>query len=211
VVAARLQAPRSLWDPTYTETSWITQWSTQGPIRLLPRMQAKIDANAPGMALALTEYNFGGGQHISGGIAEADVLGIFGRYGVHAATLWELAADQRFLYGAFAMYRNYDGAGGAFGSLSVRATTTDVAGTSVYASIDPLSDQRMVLVALNKTAQTLRAGVAVAHTRRFTRAEVYRLTAGSPTPVRDADVTLAADGAFQVTLPAYSVATLVLQ
>ena len=24
VVAARVQAPRSLWDPTYTETSWIT-------------------------------------------------------------------------------------------------------------------------------------------------------------------------------------------
>ena len=28
VVAARVQAPRSLWDPTYTETSWISQWGT---------------------------------------------------------------------------------------------------------------------------------------------------------------------------------------
>src|SRR5262249_41199390 len=41
VAAARVQAPRSLWDPSYTETSWITQYSTQGPIRLLPRMRDK--------------------------------------------------------------------------------------------------------------------------------------------------------------------------
>ena len=34
-VAARKQAPRSLWDPAYTETSWITQFSTLGPIKLI--------------------------------------------------------------------------------------------------------------------------------------------------------------------------------
>lgn len=27
VVAARVQAARSLWDPGYVETSWITQWA----------------------------------------------------------------------------------------------------------------------------------------------------------------------------------------
>ncbi len=52
VVAARVQAPRSLWDPTYGynasnpvlgENSWITQWSTQGPIRFLPRVQRDVD------------------------------------------------------------------------------------------------------------------------------------------------------------------------
>ena len=66
-VAARLQAPRSLWDPTYTESSWITQWSTNGPIKLLPRLQTKINNNFPGTKLAITEYNYGGGNHISGG------------------------------------------------------------------------------------------------------------------------------------------------
>lgn len=39
VVAARLQAPRSLWDTTCTENSWISQWSTPGPTYLLPRLQ----------------------------------------------------------------------------------------------------------------------------------------------------------------------------
>jgi hypothetical protein len=209
-VAARLQAPRSLWDPTYTETSWITQWSTQGPIELLPRLQAKIDAHDPGLLLAITEYNYGGGQDISGGIAQADVLGIFGRYGVYAAALWELSSSEQFIYGAFDMYRNYDGAGGAFGDVAISATTSDVARTSVYASVDFGTDQRMVLVALNKTASSLTAGVAVTHTRRFSRAEVYRLTADSPTPIRDTDLPLQPDGTFQAALPPYSVSTLVL-
>jgi O-glycosyl hydrolase len=69
----------------------------------------------------------------------------------------------------------------------------------------------MVLVALNKTGAPLTAGVAVTHSRRFARAEVYRLTAMQAAPVRDAsDLVLAPDGTFQVTLPAFSVATLVL-
>ncbi|HJT25757.1 MAG TPA: glycoside hydrolase family 44 protein, partial [bacterium] len=37
VDVARMQAPRSLWDPTYTESSWIT-WGTGGPITLIPRL-----------------------------------------------------------------------------------------------------------------------------------------------------------------------------
>jgi hypothetical protein len=210
VVAARLQAPRSLWDPTYTETSWITQWSTQGPIALLPRLQAKIDAHDPGLLLALTEYNYGGGQDISGGIAEADVLGVLGRYGAYAATLWELASNEQFIYGALDMYRNYDGAGGAFGNVGISATTSDVARTSVYASVDFGDDQRMVLVALNKTESSLTGGVAITHTRRFSRAKVYRLTSASATPVYDTDLVLRPDGTFQVALPPYSVSTLVL-
>jgi hypothetical protein len=211
VVAARVQAPRSLWDPAYTETSWITQWSTLGPIRLIPRMRAKIAAQAPGKQLAFTEYNYGGGQHISGGIAQADVLGIFGREGVFAATLWELSGDERFIYAAFQMFRSYDGAGGAFGNTSISATTSDVARSSIYASVDASNPGRMVLVAINKHTAPLTAGVAVTHSRRFPTAEVYRLTSSSAAPVRVSDVPLSSDGTFQVTLPAMSVSTLVLR
>jgi hypothetical protein len=173
-------------------------------------LQAKIDAHDPGLLLALTEYNYGGGQDISGGVAEADVLGIVGRYGVYAATLWELSSNEQFIYGALDMYRNYDGAGGAFGNVGISATTSDVARTSVYASVDFGSDQRMVLVALNKTDSSLTCGVAITHTRRFSRAKVYRLTAASATPANDTDLALGSDGTFQVVLPPYSVSTLVL-
>ncbi|MGH7739800.1 MAG: glycoside hydrolase family 44 protein, partial [bacterium] len=52
-VEARLQAPRSLWDPGYVEKSWITQSSTQGAaIQLIPWLQAKIDRHDPGTRLA---------------------------------------------------------------------------------------------------------------------------------------------------------------
>ena len=52
--------------PTYVETSWITQDARVGAIRLLPRLREKIDAHYPGTRLAITEYNYGGGDHISG-------------------------------------------------------------------------------------------------------------------------------------------------
>jgi hypothetical protein len=80
VAAARVQAPRSLWDPTYVETSWITQDTTGGKgIQLFPRLEGEINTNYAGTKLSISEYNYGGATDISGGIAEADVLGIFGR------------------------------------------------------------------------------------------------------------------------------------
>ncbi len=46
-IDARLQAPRSLWDPTYVEKSWIA--ATWGkPIRLFRWLQERVDANYPG-------------------------------------------------------------------------------------------------------------------------------------------------------------------
>jgi len=59
-VEARLQAPRSLWDPTYVEDSWITQNSTSGKaIRLIPWVKEKIAKWYPGTHLAFSEYDFG--------------------------------------------------------------------------------------------------------------------------------------------------------
>lgn len=212
VAAARVQAPRSLWDPSYTETSWITQWSTNGPIRLLPRMQGKIAAKYPGTRLALTEYYYGGGGHISGGIAQADALGVFGREGLFAAALWPLGAtDQRFIYGAFAMFRNFDGAGGAFGDTSLAAATTDVAKTSVYASRDAAAPSRLVIVAINKTAGALSTDLAIANAPALAQADVYQLTAASATPQRVGTLTLGSGNALRYTLPAMSVTTLVLR
>jgi len=210
VVAARKQAPRSLWDPGYTEDSWITQFSTNGPIRLLPRLKDKISANYPGTYLAVTEYNYGGANHISGAIAQADVLGIFGREGLFAANLWRLAGNNSFIYGGFESFRNFDGANGSFGNTSIRATNSDVANASVYASVDSGNPNRMVLVCINKadTAQT--AGIAVSHTVQFHTAKVYVLTSANSAPQAQADISLTLINAFQYSMPANSVTTLVL-
>jgi hypothetical protein len=111
VADARMQAPRSLWDASYTETSWITGCCSDGAIRLIPRLQDKIDAHYPGTGIAITEYNYGAAGHISGGVAQADVLGIFGREGMFAAMWWQLSAERAFVDGAFEMFRDFDGSG----------------------------------------------------------------------------------------------------
>ena len=212
VVAARKQAPRSLWDTTYTENSWIAQFSTNGPIRLLPRLKDKIAAQYPGTKLAITEYNYGAANHISGAIAQADALGVFGREGLFAATLWRLVSNNSFIYGAFDMYRNFDGAHGSFGDTSIRATTSDTARTSVYASVDAGNANRMVVVCINKDDAAQTVAVAVTHGAQFHVAKVYQLTAASPLgqPQAQPDVAIAGN-AFQYTMPANSVTTWVLQ
>ena len=210
VVAARLQAPRSLWDPTYTETSWITKDSTYGPIRLIPRLFDKIAANDPGAKLAITEYNYGGGGHISGAIAQADALGVFGREGLFAAAEWPLASEESYIQAAFLMFRNFDGANGVFGDTSVRATTDDVPDTSIYASLDSGDPRRMVLVALNKTGAPIAASVQVANAGAVGRVHAYQLTGAGAAPVDAGDVPLGGAQGFLYTLPAYSVSTLAL-
>jgi hypothetical protein len=210
VVAARKAAPRSLWDPAYTETSWITQYSTLGPIRLLPRLKDKITANYPGTHLAITEYNYGGANHISGAIAQADVLGIFGREGLYAATLWPLESNNNFIYGGFEIFRNYDGANGTFGDTSIRATNSDIVNASVYASVSAGNAGRMVVVAINKSDSAQTAGIAVTHTTQFHTAQVYQLTSANSAPQRQADIGITLTNAFQYSMPANSVTTLVL-
>ncbi|MEZ5278434.1 MAG: glycoside hydrolase family 44 protein [Opitutaceae bacterium] len=151
---ARLQAPRSLWDPGYTEESWITQWRTQGPIQLLPRVFGSINTHYPDTGLSISEYDFGGRQNYSGGLAQADVLGIFGSYGVFAACYW--GEVDGFIIPAFQLFRDYDGNGGTFGDISVPAVGPDAAAYSIYASIDRTS-QTVHLVLINKTQQAEKA------------------------------------------------------
>jgi mannan endo-1,4-beta-mannosidase len=172
VVSARVQAPRSLWDPTYSETSWITSCCSGGPIQLLNRVQSDINQFKAGTKMSISEYNYGGGNDISGAIAEADVLGIFGKKDVYAAAWWniERQGNTNFTFAAMDMFRNYDGAGSRFGDTSVDATTSNNASSSVYASIDAKNPNRMTLVAINRTNQPLNAAIAISDDNRFTLA-----------------------------------------
>jgi hypothetical protein len=209
VSAARVQAPRSLWDPGYVEQSWIAKQSVQGPIRLLPRLREKIDKCYHGTRLAISEYYYGGGGDISGALAQADVLGIFGREGVFAAALWPTkGADHRFTDAAFAMFRNYDGQGGAMGDVGLAARTNDPERTSVYASLD--RQQRVVLVALNKSLLPLLVEMSVKHGPASRHVAVYQLTKSRSQPVRVSDVLVDQFGRIHCELPAQSVSTLVL-
>jgi mannan endo-1,4-beta-mannosidase len=152
-VAARLQAPRSLWDPGDVEKSWIAaSWGK--PIRLIPWFKERIAANYPGTELAMTEYNYGVGNHISGGLAQVDVLGVLGREGVYLATYWGDGPGNgplpAYIKAAFQLYRNYDGKGGAYGDTAVAAAPADLNQASVFAALDTKHPGTLTVLVINK-------------------------------------------------------------
>ncbi|MBK7077792.1 MAG: endoglucanase A [Myxococcales bacterium] len=208
--AARVQAPRSLWDATYEEDSWIVNDVLNGPIALIPWVKQQIADHAPGTKLAFTEWNYGGGNDISGAIATADVLGVFGRDEVGLATLWLLRspAQERYLLAGLRAFTNFDGNGGAFGGTSVAATTSDVVRVTAYASDDDFGG-RQVIVVINKATQPLTVGVTVAAPRTLDHLERWQLTGASDAITAGAAVTPTATNAFRVDVPASSVTVLV--
>lgn len=147
---ARMQAPRTLWDPTYKEDSWIAQWNSEF-LPLLPRMKQSVDKYYPGTKLALTEFSYGGENDISGGIAMTDVLGILGKNDVYMADYWKLKDGvNNYVSAAYKLYRNYDGKRSTFGDISVNAQTSDIVNSSVHASVTDASNE-LHLIVMNKS------------------------------------------------------------
>lgn len=183
-VDARLQAPRALWDPTYREKSWIDDsWGKS--IRLIPWLSEKIAKDYPGTKLSMTEYDFGAGEHISGGLAQADVLGVLGREGVYLADYWGSGPGNgvlpAYIGAAYRLYRNYDGKGGTFGDTSVTAKVPDVTKASVFAATDSKHPGALMVIVINKDqranfAGSLKIGGAV----KYETAQVYRLERTAP-------------------------------
>ncbi|HTC22137.1 MAG TPA: glycoside hydrolase family 44 protein, partial [bacterium] len=179
-IEARLQAPRSLWDPGYVEKSWITQWSTKGqPIQLIPWVKEKIDKWCPGTQLAFSEYDYGAGNHVSGGIAQADVLGIFGKYGIFMSSYWgDLKPYNR---AAFKLYRNYDGKNASIGDTAVSAATENVVQTSCYAATDSKTPGVLWVVVLNKSQKdSLQGKFKFQGKETYGSYEAYSFDANSP-------------------------------
>jgi hypothetical protein len=209
-IQAIVQSPRSLWDTTYTESSWITG-ALGGPIYILGRLQSRIAAENPGMRLSITEYNNGGSQHIAGAIAQADNLGIFGAQGLFAANLWPLNSDEPYILAGFRAFRDFDGAHSSFGDTSVQTTSSDPQNVAVYASTDGTKPGRVIFVAINRSTSdqvTAIDGQPLSGT-----AHLYQMTAttaASQSPIQPVAVgTLTPAGSkLTVTLPPLSVTTI---
>jgi hypothetical protein len=170
---ARLNSTRVLWDPTYTDPNYpqpnyITDpnYTTscsppaQAP-QLIPMMQTWVAKDYPGTKTAITEYNWGGQEHINGAVTQADILGIFGEYGLDLGTLWG-APDASQVPGlmAFEIYRNYDGAGSKFGDKALASTSTAQSQLSVYGALRS-TDQAVTVVVINKTYGDLTATLSL--------------------------------------------------
>ncbi|MEZ4714201.1 MAG: glycoside hydrolase family 44 protein [Caldilineaceae bacterium] len=175
----RLRSTRSLWDTSYVDESWIGE-----PIYLIPRMKQWVDQYYPGTKLAITEYNWGALGHINGALAQADVLGIFGREGLDLATLWAPPADDDPGIFAFGMYRNYDGAGSRFGDISVHADSSDQDRLSIYAA-QRTSDGALTLMVINKSNESFTSSVAISGAfEHAANAQVYAYDVGDLLKIR---------------------------
>ncbi len=221
-VKARLQAPRSLWDASYVEESWITDGlktdepDSKGAINLLPRLKKQIADHYPGTKLAIGEWSYGAETHISGAVAAADVLGIFGRDSVDLACNFWASPDFVFRDGAFQVFGNYDSKGGRFGDTSVSAQATDPVLTSIYAAKDAADGRRLTMVVINKDSAPHVAKIDIASETQYKSAAVYVLSAAAldtynkaAHPQAAASVSTTTANQLSIPLPAYSVAMVV--
>jgi len=206
-IEARVQAPRAFWDPTYREKSWIDD-SWGKPIRLIPWLREKIAKQYPGTKLSMTEYDFGGGGDISGGLAQADALGALGREGVFLANYWGNGpgndALPPYVAAAFKLFRNYDGSGGTYGDTAVAVKIGDEAKASVYAATDSKKPRVLTILVINKDQRARYKGKLVLHgPTNYGRAQTFQLDKTSP-QVRAADHVEIKDNQIDYSLPPLS-------
>ena len=162
----RLDSTRVFWDPTYTDpnfpqpnyptdANYVAPPNCNTPPQapqVIRMMKQWVGRDYPGTKLAITEYNWGGQEHINGALAQADILGIFGREGLDIGTLWGAPDPSTQLPGlmAFEIFRNYDGAGAAFGDESLNSLSADQGKLSAYAALRS-KDNVLTIVVINKT------------------------------------------------------------
>ncbi len=210
-----VQSPRALWDATFTDSGnsnpWIYQELGSTPINLLGRLEAKIDAENPGMKISITEYENGGWNHIAGTIAQADNLGIFGSQGLFAASFWPPNGTYSYALAGFRAFRGFDGANASFGDTSLQATSSNVQNVVVYASTDSTAPGRTVFVAINRSPS---AQITAIHGQPLAgTAHLYQITAATAqgqNPVAPVSIgTMPVGGStLTITLPALSVTTI---
>jgi hypothetical protein len=230
---ARMNSTRALWDPTYTDpnfpqpnyttdTNYTASCSTplQAP-QIIPMMHSWITAGwtgttYPAPATSIDEYNFGGNESINGAVTQADVLGIFGKYGLDMATLWPTTNYTTQGPGnmAFEIYRNYDGSKSTFGDSELSSTTADQSKLSLYAGVRS-SDNAVTIVVINKTYGTLTSTLSIANLASSrTTAHVYQYTSANLASIvsqPDSTITISGTtGSLSGTFPAQSITLLVI-
>jgi hypothetical protein len=199
----RLRSTRSLWDPKYTDESWIND-----QIRLLPRMREWIDKSCPGKGISIGEWNFGGEKDITGALATAEALGRFAQFGVTSAFYWtapEAGSPSSF---GFLAYRNFDGRGGHFLDWYVPTSAPD--GVSVFASRDSQDGKHLVVVALNLSPENaLSAQFDVASCGTATSQRTYSYVGGSGgLAAADSSGSVAGRAMLEAPLPPWSITVL---
>jgi hypothetical protein len=201
--ALRIRSTRGLWDPTYTDESWIA-----AKTRVIPMLREWIETNDPGVRISIGEWNFGAEGHPSGGLAAAEALGHFGLEGVYSAFYWTIPQPKSAAFWAFRAFRNYDGDGGRFLDWSVPVTGSATL-LSAFASRDA-DRHRATLVLLNESQlASVAADVTVRACSPAPGVRAFTYTGGTIgyTPLKVATPQTSGASA-SLTLPPYSITVL---
>jgi hypothetical protein len=199
----RNRSTRSLWDPNYTDQSWINN-----RVQLIPRIRGWVNTYYPGLQIGITEYNWGAEGFINGATTQADVYGIFGREGLDMATRWTTPDASTPTYKAMKMYRNYDGNKSTFGDVSVSDTVPDPDTLSSFAALRS-SDGALTTMVINKSlSSTTPVNINIANFSGNGTAQVWQLTAAN-TVMHLSDINFGGNS-LSLTVPAQSVTLLVI-
>ncbi len=207
-IQARLDSVRSLYEKDYMEDSWIVDTGAEF-FPLLPNLQQSIDKYYPDTKIAFTEYNFGGGDHISGAVTQADMLGIFAEYGVYFASIWSFDQNE-YQLAAINMFTNYDGAGNGFGNILVK-TEYERGDISVYSSVDEGNTGAVKIIAVNKSLHNEKpVNIALSSENNYASADIFELY-GDTAEIRKADeIDRIKDNSFDYSLKPLSVTEFVV-
>jgi len=141
----RLRSPRSLWDPTYNDESWIST-----PIMILQRINDWNSAIESGkFKTAVSEYNFGDDTLITAALANTNALGVFARHGVSIATRWTAPTTGSIAEQPFKLYLNYDGKGSKVSGDSIPANSSNSEIVVSYAYNDAMNKKIYVTIINN--------------------------------------------------------------
>jgi hypothetical protein len=197
--ALRIRSTRALWDPSYSDESWIKE-----PIKLIPRLKEWVASYHPGLAISLGEWSFGADAHISGGLATAEALGRFGQQGLDSAFYWDGPKAGTATFWAFRAFRNFDGKGARFQDVSL--STRGTADVSIFASRD-VDSTKLVAVLVNRDSNsTFNAHVLLYGCGNVVSSRVFRFVSGSNGLVLQPST--AADQQITEELPPYSITVL---
>lgn len=203
----RMQATRILWDPNYTEnSSSAILYKLHTPI--IPTIQASIRMYFPDTKLSFSEYNFGGGNHISGGIAQADALGVFSEQNVYMACLKPDMEDFSYQKSGINIYTNYDGEGSSYGNLAVYADNGGNTQSSVYASVDSDDESALKVIFINKSSSEMPVDFTVSSSYDFEYANVYSFDSTDSSIKLSDDPVSISDNSFTFTAAPLSVSLL---
>jgi hypothetical protein len=200
--ALRLRSTRSLWDPTYTDESWIGT-----SIQLIPRLRQWIDKYYPGTKLGIMEWNWGADTTLNGGLAVAEVLGIFGRERLDMACYWAIPGYETPGYFAYKMYRNADGKHHGFGDVAVSAASNTPDKVSCFGSVDSTTGKPVVML-INKQPDKAASITLDITGKAFQKAAIYRYSDADLKKILSLPDVMSVGGRIKLTLPASSITLL---